>query len=217
MVEQTDLERRAEQQWLKDYLNGPSRTRPERVPLQAGDSAPDLQLFDGEGRIRSLSEFWATGPLVLQFMRHFGCGCLAQRWKALRTGELEALTSEGASVVMVFQAEPERTKVVAERRGYPRPVLCDPERMAYRAFDVLEGEPPQVIYDWDIPLGDLRVGEELIESRRGTEQALVDHPWQLPAEFVIGQDGVIALAHRNQHCEDFPPLKLLVAALRSIK
>jgi peroxiredoxin len=210
------LERLAEQQWIEDYLTGPTHTRFQRVPIQVGDTAPDLELPDTTGTERNLSEFWSEQPLVLQFMRHFGCGCLAERWKALQAGELETLESEGAKVVMVFQAEPERTAVVADRRGYPRPVLSDPDMTAYRTFGVLEGEPSQVIYDWDLSLGDRKTAEELVESRRGTEQALFDHPWQLPAEFVIGQEGEIVLAHRYQHCEDYPPLKLLVGALRSL-
>jgi hypothetical protein len=42
---------------------------------------------------------------------------------------------------------------------------------------------------------------------------VVDSPWQLPGEFVIGSDGVIRLAHRYQYCEDFPPKKVLLGAI----
>ncbi len=52
-----------------------------------------------------------------------------------------------------------------------------------------------------------------LEPRRGTERAVVDSPWQLPGEFVIGSNGLIALAHRYQYCEDFPPKTVLLGAI----
>jgi hypothetical protein len=42
---------------------------------------------------------------------------------------------------------------------------------------------------------------------------VVDSPWQLPGEFVIGSNGQIALAHRYQYCEDFPPKTVLLGAI----
>lgn len=55
--------------------------------------------------------------------------------------------------------------------------------------------------------------EKLISSRRGTERALVDNPWQLPGESAIGRDGRIVHAHRYQYCEDFPPKTVLLGAI----
>ena len=41
-------------------------------PLRVGDAFPDLTLESVDGTVR-LSERWAVGPLVVAFMRHFGC------------------------------------------------------------------------------------------------------------------------------------------------
>lgn len=60
---------------------------------------------------------------------------------------------------------------------------------------------------------DRETGEKLISSRRGTERALVDNPWQLPGEFVIASGGRIVHAHRYQYCEDFPPKTVLLGAI----
>lgn len=40
--------------------------------LRAGDPAPDLTLRDGSGRDVRLSTLWATRPLLLVFLRHYG-------------------------------------------------------------------------------------------------------------------------------------------------
>lgn len=40
--------------------------------LAVGDRAPDVNLFDDEGRITTLASLWSSRPRVLLFVRHFG-------------------------------------------------------------------------------------------------------------------------------------------------
>ena len=207
------LEEMAEQRWLAAWLTVPTHTRFEELPPQVGDPAPDPSLPDTSGEPRSLSEYWAHGPVLVIFMRHFGCSCLMERWEGLKV-ELSSFADAGARVVGICQAEPERARAVAERREYQFPLLCDPELAAYRAFGLLEGLPSQILHDFPWRSGDEETARTLfIEPRRGTERAVVDSPWQLPGEFVIGSDGRIALAHRYQYCEDFPPKTVLLGAI----
>ena len=213
MPEIEELEAAAEQRWLASWLAGPTRTRYESLPPQAGDKAPDPELPDTSGELRRLSDYWAHGPALLIFMRHFGCSCLAERWEVLKN-ELGDYAEAGARVVAICQAEPERARAVAARREYAFPVLCDPDFEAYRAFGLLEGLPAQILHDFPWREDDEETARTLfLEPRRGTERAVVDSPWQLPGEFVIGSDGVIRLAHRYQYCEDFPPKTVLLGAI----
>src|SRR6185436_9731945 len=181
------------------WAKGPTRTRWSALPVQAGDAAPDAELKDSTGAARKLSALWKDGPVLLVFLRHFGCGCLAGRWERLKT-ELTELEKAGVTVVAVGQAEPERSAAVAARRGYPFLLLSDPERKVYEAFGLLEGSPAQVLEGLEYRAGD---GQQMCEARRGTEKALVDNPWQLPGEFLIAKGGKILLAHRYQSCKDF--------------
>lgn len=213
MPDLAQLEAAAEARWLAGWLQGPTRTRYEELPVQAGDQAPDPVLPDTAGSQRHLSEFWAHGPALVIFMRHFGCSCLMERWEGLKL-ELADYADAGARVVAICQAEPERARVVATRREYAFPVLCDPELRAYRDFGLLEGSPAQILHDFPWRPGDEETARTLfLEPRRGTERAVVDSPWQLPGEFVIGSDGRIALAHRYQYCEDFAPKTVLLGAM----
>lgn len=206
--QQADAERR----WLAAWLSGPTRTRYDALPPQPGDPAPDFELPDATGRPRRLGEFWRSAPALILFLRHFGCSCLAERWETLKE-DLAAFAQAGAQVVAVGQGEPERTGAVAQRRGYPFPVLCDPERRAYAAYGLLEGTPAQILHDFPWRPQDRETGEQLIASRRGTERAVVDSPWQLPGEFVVSPAGVLVHAHRYQYCEDFPPRTVLLGAI----
>lgn len=207
---------RAEARWLKAWLAGPQRTRWSSLPPQVGDPAPDIELPDATGRVRHLSEWWSAGPVLLIFLRHFGCSCLSDRWDRLRD-ELAGLKDAGAVVVAVAQGEPERTSDVAARRGYSFPILCDPGRSAYEAFGLLEGTPAQVLHDFPWHPDDSESVASVFAPRKGTERAVVDDPWQLPGEFVIAPGGRIALAHRYQYCEDFPPQAVLSGAITAAR
>ena len=211
-----DLNEAAEAEWLAAWLAGPKRTRWSGLPLQIGDPAPDVERPNAAGRVQRLSEWWSTGPVHLMFLRHFGCSCLSERWDRLRD-ELDALANAGATTVAVAQGEPERTAEVASRRGYPFPILCDPDRRAYEAFGLVEGTPAQILHDFPWRPDDRDTADDFIASRKGTERAVVDNPWQLPGEFVIAPGGRIALAHRYQYCEDFPPRTVLLGAIAAAR
>ncbi len=202
----------AGQEWWQAWLAGPRRLTWTALPPQAGDPVPDLTLADTTGRLRRLSEFWGSRPVLLIFLRHHGCSCLAERWEKLRD-ELPEFERAGAQIVAIGQGEPERTAEVARRRGYPFLILCDPARTAYEAFGLLEGTPAQILHDFPWKPNDRATGEQMLTSRRGTERALVDNPWQLPGEFVISSRGQIVHAHRYQYCEDFPPKTVLLGAI----
>ena len=206
----------AEDEWLSAWLSGPTRTRWSKLPPQPGDDAPDLEFADTNGTLRRLGEFWSERPALVLFLRHFGCSCLAERWDKLQE-ELPAYVDAGASAVAICQGEPERTAEVARRRSYPFTVLCDPSRRAYEAYGLLEGTSAQVLHDFPWVPGDQLNGEKLVNSRRGTERALVDSPWQLPGEFVISRRGKLVLTHRYQYCEDFPARTVLIGAINAAK
>lgn len=202
----------AEAKWLSAWLEGPKRTRWTSLPPQVEDLARDVGLPDQTGVTRRLSDWWSEGVVHLVFLRHFGCSCLSERWDRL-SGELSELASAGATTLAIAQGEPERTAAVAARRGYPFPILSDPDRRAYEAFGLLEGTPAQVLHDFPWKPDDRETVDRLFAPRKGTERAVVDDPWQLPGEFVIAPGGRISLAHRYQFCEDYPPQGVLLGAI----
>ena len=205
----------AESEWLDLWKQGPTRLRWTEVPLQVGDLAPDFELKDTSGKLVHLCDFWSNGPALILFWRHYGCSCGVDRAKLLQN-EYADYIKLGASVVVIGQGDPERSKDYSEKHSIPCPVLCDPTYQVYEAYDLLEGKPSQIIYD--APDEYLRIdyetGAELQQSRQGTEGALVDSPWQLPGEFVVDQSGIIRLAHRYQHCEDWPNPSILIPAIK---
>jgi peroxiredoxin len=204
----------AEQQWLDIWARGPQRVRWDRIPLQVGDPAPDLELPDHNGIPTRLSSLWRDQPAVVMFWRHFGCSCGRDRARRLRD-EYAELTALGATVTIIGQAAPERAARYRDENQISCAILSDPDETAYRAYDVLEGTTAQVLFDApdELLACDLPAGIALAASRHDTAAASVDNPFLLPAEFVI-LNGIVQLAYRYQYCEDWPDPRALTAAIR---
>lgn len=205
----------AEEEWLRHWQRGPSRLRWNKIPLQVDDQAPDFELQDSTGATVHLRDFWIHKPALLLFWRHYGCSCGIQRAKRLQE-EYPDFAGLGVNVVIIGQGEPERAAAYMQNHKLPCPVLCDPTYKVYQAYDLLEGKPSQIVFDApdEFLHCDLEAGVGLQKSRHGTERATVDSPWQLPGEFVVDESGVIRLAYRYQHCEDWPNPLVLIAAIK---
>jgi len=205
----------AEDRWKTGWEAGPTRLRWTTLPAQVGDPAPDATLPDHEGRDVALSSLWADRPLLILFWRHFGCSCGMDRAARLRT-ELPDYRAGGGDVAIVGQGEPARAARYRERQGIDVPILSDPDRSVYQAYGLLQGSTAQILFDAPDPFlrCDFDAGMGLAASRHATDRALVDDPWQLPGEFVVGTDGVIAYAHRYGWCEDYPDPRVHLAVIR---
>lgn len=203
----------AEAEWLDAWVAGPSES--EGVGLARGTGAPDLALDDHTGARRSLSEFWADGPALVLFWRHFGCTCGFERARRL-VEEYPAYEAAGLVPVIVTQGEPARAAAYKQEHHLPCPVLCDPDHRAYRAYGIGQWPPERVLFDapaeyWAHPRD---LGESFQEGRRAEGRPPVDDPWRAVGEFVISTDGLVRLSYSYQYCEDFPDSRVITTAAR---
>lgn len=207
----TDAEKEGRIVWEK----GPTRIRWTKIPLQVGDTAPDFELLDSSGKKVKLSSFWNDKPALLLFWRHYGCSCGRDRAARLQD-EYAKYLELGANIVIIGQGEPERAAAYAEKNKITCPVLCDPTHQVYQAYDLLEGKTSQILFDApdEYLKCDLEAGRKLLESRQGTDRAIVDSPWQLPGEFVVDKNGILRLVYRYQYCEDWPNPLVLIAGIK---
>ena len=130
--------------------------------------------------------------------------------------ELPDYRAAGGDAVIVGQGEPERAARYRELQQFDVPILCDPDRTVYQAFGLLQGTTAHILFDAADPFlrCELQAGLDLSAARHGTARALVDDPWQLPGEFVVGTDGVIRNVHRYGWCEDYPDPRVNIAMIR---
>jgi hypothetical protein len=45
---------------------------PDVVRLKVGDPAPEITVLDINNQPVKLADYWASGPTLLSFLRHFG-------------------------------------------------------------------------------------------------------------------------------------------------
>jgi len=214
-----ELINQAMDNWFERFVAGPKRLRWEELPPQIGDPAPDLEIRDSTGTWRQLREFWADGPALLLFWRHFGCGCGIKRADQLAQ-EYEEYVEAGATVAVVGEGDPKRGAAYADEYDIDCPVLCDPDGTAHETYGLLDFTLPQLWYMIPYESFDRyqenpeQFAEEFDEKYRDDGRPKVDNPWRQPGEFVVDEDGVLHLAYRYQYCEDFPDPRVLTTAIR---
>jgi peroxiredoxin len=108
------------------------------MTLQPGDRFPDLTLDSLEGPVR-LSERWSGRPLVIAFMRHFGCAFCREHLIQLARA-YEDVRAAGGEVLAIFQYRAEPSSNFCRSRGVPFECLGDPTRAGYKAVGLERGE-----------------------------------------------------------------------------
>lgn len=203
----------AESKWLDRWTDGPTENASDL--LAPGTPTPDLALPDQAGTRRQLAEFFANGPALIMFWRHFGCSCGMARAQRL-IAELNSYREANLTPVIIAQGEPEQAALYQKAQGISCAILCDPDSDAYRAFGVGHWAVEQVLFDappeyW---AHSREVGAAFQDGRRREGRPPVDDPWRAAAEFVVGANGRIRLAYAYQHCEDYPDPRVLTTAGR---
>lgn len=103
--------------------------------LHTGDLAPDFELPDQDGRPRRLSEFLATGPVVVFFYpAAMTAGCTAQSCHFRDLGA--EFAKLGASRVGISRDAVDRQKEFADRHSFDYPLLSDVDQAVAEAYGV---------------------------------------------------------------------------------
>ena len=107
--------------------------------------------------------------------------------------------------VSVVMATPEQTRPVVEKLQLTYPVLCDPDQVAYRSFEIPKGKPWQYIGP-RIWLAGLRA-----LLRGGIGKPLNDIT-QMHGTVVVNPAGEVIFRHHGKHSADYTELSDVLAA-----
>jgi peroxiredoxin Q/BCP len=105
------------------------------MTLKAGDKAPDFTLTDDSGAPRTLSEYLATGPVVLFFYPAANTsGCTAE---ACHFRDLAAeFTAAGAQRLGISVDDVDAQKSFTDKHGFDYPLLSDVGGVVAASFGV---------------------------------------------------------------------------------
>ncbi len=116
---------------------GPVASAPA-VRLKVGQIAPDATVADINGAPVALASLWANGPVLLAFLRHFGCIFCRERLCQLEKAQAE-FTAAGLPIVALALGEPRHAKRYGPLLAPSITCLAAPSDAAYTAYGIAHG------------------------------------------------------------------------------
>lgn len=174
-----------------------------KAPL-VGDRAPDFTLPDAHGEPVSLAALLAEGPVVLAFYRGQWCPYCDLQLRACQEA-LSEIRALGAKLVAVSPQSPEETRATADKRALSFHVLSDAGNAVARRYGLAFGVSPQM---------------DGVHKAFGLDLTKVNgdasNQLPIPGTFVIGEDGVVALAYVNPDFRERLEPAAIVHALEAL-
>ncbi|MGH7882652.1 MAG: peroxiredoxin-like family protein [Candidatus Dormibacteraceae bacterium] len=165
-----------------------------------------LQVLDTAGNPVNLGDLAAKRPLVVAFLRHFGCLHCLETVVQLR-GQLGQVKEAGAELILVGNGNPERAATFQSARAPELRVYTDPTQNSYQALNMKHSVAST--------LGPRSFLSGLLAILRGHRQTSIQgDPWQQGGLFALAKGGRIVYSQINRHGGDRPDL---IAALSSLQ
>ncbi|WP_242346797.1 peroxiredoxin-like family protein [Anaeromyxobacter terrae] len=177
------------------------------MKLRVGDDVPDvaLQALDGT----RLDCRRSKGPVVVTFTRHAGCP-VCQLHVGRMAAAMPEFRARSCGVWMVFQSTPERLREAMARWQPGFAAVADPAAGLYDAFGAAAS-----LTGYLHPRSLLALVRATIAGKR--HGRFEGRETQMPADFVLGPGGRIALAHYGSDVGDDARVEALLAAVDSLK
>ena len=167
----------------------------------------EVELEDAQGTVRRVGDYWAEKPVVLVFLRHFGC--LLCREHAAQLGERYAeITGLDGEVVAVGTGNRRYAAAFVEEEQVPYPVLVDDDGHAARAASIQKVNFFKLVLNprsWTGTRRAHRAGHRVHRAGRRVTQ--------LGATFVLGPGNQVRYEHLDEHSADHAPLDKVIGAL----
>lgn len=166
--------------------------------LEAGQQAPGFSVIDLEERAVSLEGLLGR-PVLLSFFRYGSCPLCNLRI-AFLIGAYPRLHEMGLEIVAVFESPADTLRQTVGKQPTPFSVVPDPDRTLYKRYGVTASLLGYV-------RGGFRISAFREARKKGFRFGKIDGAaTQLPAEFLIGEDGVIELAYYGADIGDHLPI-----------
>jgi peroxiredoxin len=185
----------------------------------AEQRAPDVYVYNADGMRVALKKYWSERPIVLTFLRHFGCAFCREFILKLRAAHTDFI-ERGAEVVAIAQGNALQTSHFAHMQRLPFPTLADPSREAYQAFALIEVSYAKLWHHSVIREGFALANRGEVPDIGYTIQASVPTNnislRQMGGTFIIDQGGFIHFTHIDQQVYDHPTIEELLQVVSKI-
>jgi peroxiredoxin len=177
--------------------------------LRVGDTAPAATVLDVDGHPVDLNSLWPHGPVLVVFLRHFGC-IFCRELLAELQARTEVLAQAGLVVVAVGLGEPRHAQRIGGRYAPDLKVLAAPAADAYAAFGIVRAGLKQILSPLTFAAGARAALGGSIQANPTGDQQMVG------GAFVVDRQGVVRFAHYDTFPGDKPDLDRIVALGRRL-
>jgi len=125
---------------------------------------------------------------------------------------MNKLNELGVAVVVVSFAEPKRLITYQEHHEWPFVFLADPDRSAYRHFN-LKRLPWFRVFSPST----LRLYFRLLREGKKIQNYGKDDYYQAGGDFLVDRKGTVLFAHRSQDPSDRPSVQRLLEVINEVR
>ena len=182
--------------------------------LSVGDKMPNFT-FDTATRsgVTVQSVLGTKKKTIFWVLRYIGCTTCRYDVHVL-SQMYDQFLAKDAQIFVVMQSVPEQVR--ADLEGYPMPfeIICDPEMAIYKALEI----NPAASKEERQPTTEAEIAKMAAKREKVKESGFVHGKYegdeqQLPAFFILGQDGVALYAHYAKNSIDMPTPEEALALL----
>lgn len=183
---------------------GPVASAPA-ARLKVGQIAPDATVADIHGAPVSLASLWANGPVLLSFLRHFGCIFCRERLCQLEKRQAEFVAA-GLPIVALALGQPRHAQRYGGLLAPSLTCLAAPTDSAYTAYGIAHSaaSPSSITKVLGAGLRAALAGN--VQGRATGDQFF------LGATFVIEHGGRVRWAHFDTFAGDHGDLDAALSA-----
>ena len=152
------------------------------------------------------------GKTVFWFLRYIGCTVCRYDVHLLQQ-RYDEFVNKGAQVFVVMQSDRQHVRKDLESTDtrLPFSIICDPEQKIYQLLEIVPAESMEA----------LKAGvEEQLKEKGGKARELgfvhgdyEGNEQQLPALFIVNEDGTVAYAHYAKNIMDMPKIDEVLSLL----
>lgn len=180
--------------------------------LQIGMAAPDIQVQTTNDMTISLAQIWQKQPILIFFLRHFGCALCRSHLHSIRDN-YDQFRERGAEVIAMTFADPRGAAQFVHQNRLPFRVFADPLRNSYRAFTLAEGTLNDA-------LGLDVLARQVTQALRGNipyMTSIGSSIKQLGGTFIVDQRGTVQFAHFAIPIYNYPTIAQYLSVIDQLQ
>lgn len=178
--------------------------------LQVGQKLPDFSFINADEQEKSVEKDVLGKKTVFWVLRYIGCTMCRYDVHVLAQKHAQ-FVEKGAQIFVVMQSDPAVVREDTKDANIPFDIVCDPEMKIYRQFDIKPAESMEAMGGTDKERLAAKFAE--VQASGFTHGRYEGDELQLPAVFVVEEDGTLSYVKYAESIVDLPTAAELLGML----